>query len=97
MKEGNMEASAEQSGAARALSMVLKFPDLHHLSTAKVTRSMLCNPAFLSSGQFSKRLANQFPIIKRDIARRHIASLLPVSFGSRFHNGIMKWLFCPHV
>jgi hypothetical protein len=35
MKECNMEASAEQSGAARALSMVLKFPDLHHFSTAK--------------------------------------------------------------
>jgi hypothetical protein len=73
--------------------MVLKFPDLHHFSTAKVAGSMLCNPTFLSSGQVGKRLDDQFPVNSRDVTGRHVALSLPVRFGSRFHNGIIKWLF----
>jgi hypothetical protein len=72
---------------------VLKFPDLHHFSTAKVAGSMSCNPTFLSSGQVGKRLADPFPVNSRDLTLRHVASSLPVRFGSRFHNGIIKWLF----
>jgi hypothetical protein len=43
--------------------VVLKFPELHHFATGKVTGGVLCNPTFFSSSQVSERLTNQLPLL----------------------------------
>ena len=79
-------------GATRTFGVILEFSEMHHLPAPKVAGGMLGHPLFLGGGQVCKSLTYQFPINIKNVACCHMTPGLPVGFGDRFHDGLIKGL-----